>query len=63
MKQHLAAIARDVDLFCAKLNDGLAAIAILLGFLVATMCVIRAQDILADLATSTPAFYQSALEE
>lgn len=63
MKQRLTVIARDVDLFCAKLNDGLAAVAILLGFFVVTMGVIRAQEIVTDVATSTPAFYQIAMEE
>ena len=48
MKDQLIAFARDVDAFCARLNSGLAAVAILLGFLVVTMSVIRAQDLVAE---------------
>ena len=48
MKDQLTAFARDVDAFCARLNSGLAAVAILLGFLVVTMSVIRAQDYIVD---------------
>lgn len=61
MKQHLTTFARDLDGLCAKLNDGLAAVAILLGCLVMVMLVVRAADITADHSALTPAFYQAAL--
>ena len=43
-KRHLIAFGRDGDSFCARLSAGLMAVAMLLGFLVVTLCVIHAQD-------------------
>jgi len=57
MKRQLIAFARDVDAFCARLNDGLTVIAILLGFVVMTASVLRAQDLMPDLATAVPMDY------
>jgi hypothetical protein len=57
MKRHLTAFARDLDTFCARLNGGLTAVAILLGFLVMTMSVIRAQDLIPDLVAAVPSTY------
>ncbi len=54
MKRQLIAFARDVDAFCARLNDGLTVIAILLGFLVMTASVLRAQDLMPNLAATIP---------
>lgn len=61
MKDQLIAFARDVDAFCGRLNDGLTAVAILLGFLVVTMSVIRAQDFVVDPTDITPAMMQTAV--
>lgn len=58
MKQHLTAFARDIDAFCAKLNDGLTAVAVLLGVVVVTLSVIRAAELMPDPTAPTPAFYQ-----
>jgi len=57
MKRQLIAFAREVDAFCARMNDGLAAVAILLGFLVMTMSVMRAQDFMPEGIAAAPADY------
>jgi hypothetical protein len=57
MKRQLVTFARDVDAFCARLNDGLTVIAILLGFLVMTVSVLRAQDAMPNLAAAVPMDY------
>ncbi len=44
MKAVLIAKARDLDAFCAKLNGGLTAVAVLLAFAVMTMSVVRVQQ-------------------
>ena len=62
MKNHLTAFARDVDAFCARLNDGLAAVAILLAFLVLTVAVIRVADYLPQTPVSMPTTFQSTGE-
>ncbi len=62
MKDHLATFARDVDAFCARLNDGLIAVAVLLALLVIVMMAIRAQEYFAQTLTSLPASYQMPLE-
>ena len=61
MKRQLLTFARDVDAFCARLNDGLFAVAILLGFLVMTTSIIRAQDFMPDMMAAVPADYQLAV--
>lgn len=61
MKHRLIALAREVDAFCARINDGLTAAALLLGFLVMTMAVIRAQDISAPVFAATPMTFESSL--
>ena len=61
MKDQITAFARDVDAFCGRLNDGLTAVAILLGFLVVTLSVIRAQDFVADPTIVPPPIMQSAV--
>lgn len=61
MKDQLIAFARDVDTFCGRLNDGLTAVAILLGFLVVTMSVIRAQDLVPEAMVSIPPVVQAAV--
>lgn len=60
MKQHLTTFAHDLDTLCAKLNEGLTVVAVLLGCLVLGMLVIRAEDITADPSGLTPAFSQVA---
>lgn len=57
MKRQLSAFVRELDTICGRMNDGLAAVAILLGFLVMTMSVIRAQDFVPDVVASVPADY------
>jgi len=44
MKRRVTAFTHETEAFCARLNDGLTAVAILLGFLVAIMSVVRASD-------------------
>ena len=61
MKHRLITMARSIDAFCARINDGLTAAALLLGFLVMTMAVIRAQDIATPVFASTPVSFESAL--
>lgn len=63
MKRQLIAFARDLDAFCARMNDGLTAVAVLLGFLVMTMSVIRAQDFVPDMLTSLPVDYTPSAGE
>lgn len=55
MKRDLVQFARDINAFCARLNDGLTAVAILLGFLVVTVGAIRAQDIMPQVVAMVPA--------
>jgi hypothetical protein len=61
MKQRFTAFLRAVDAYCARLNDGLTAVAILLGFTVMTMSVIRAQEFLPQALALLPAGYQMPL--
>jgi hypothetical protein len=61
MKRHLTAFARDLDARCGRMNDGLTAVAVLLGFLVLTMSVIRAQDFVPEVLASVPADYSPSL--
>jgi len=63
MKRQLIAFARELDTFCGRMNDGLAAVAILLGFLVMTMSVIRAQDFMPEVVASVPANYTLSVGE
>ena len=58
MKKHFGAFIRDLDAFCARLNDGLTAVAILLGFMVMTMSVIRAQEFFPQTLAMTPVDYE-----
>jgi hypothetical protein len=55
MKRELVQFARDVNSFCARLNDGLTAVAVLLGLLVVTVGAIRAQDFMPQVAAAIPA--------
>ncbi len=52
MKHHLTALAHDIDAFCAKLNYGLTAVAIVLGFLVVATALVRAPDLVPGLYAS-----------
>lgn len=63
MKRPLTGLARDLDAFCSRMNDGLTAVAILLGFLVMTMSVIRAQEFLPSVLASMPADYPASAGE
>ncbi len=46
MKETFRALTHDIDAFCARLNGGLAAVAIVLGAIVLTASVFRAQQII-----------------
>ena len=59
--KRLTAIARDLDGFCSRINAGLTAVAILLGFLVMTMSVIRAQEFIPQVLQIAPTDYQIPL--
>jgi hypothetical protein len=61
MKQRFTTIARDLDGFCSRINAGLTAVAILLGFLVMTMSVIRAQEFLPQAIALVSVDYQMPL--
>ena len=63
MKRPLNGLARELDAFCGRMNDGLMAVAVLLGFLVMTMSVIRAQELLPKLLASMPADYSVSAGE
>ncbi len=54
MKRELVQFARDINAFCARLNDGLTAVAILLGVLVVTVGAIRAQDFMPQVVAMAP---------
>jgi hypothetical protein len=41
MKHDLVQFAREINTFCARLNDGLTAVAVLLGLVVVTVGVFR----------------------
>lgn len=58
MKEQLAHGARNLDAFCAKMNDGLTAVAVMLGFLVMVMAIIRAEQITPDLFSPLPSDVQ-----
>ena len=49
MKQTLITFAHDVDAFCARMNNGLAAVAIVLGVLAAALAVFRAEQVMPTL--------------
>ena len=63
MKNQLTTFARDLNSFCGRMNDGLAAVAILLGFLVMTMSVIRAQDFVPEVLATAPVDYSLSVGE
>lgn len=63
MKRQMSSFARHVDAFCAKVNDGLTVVAILLGFLVMTASVLRTQDFMPDLFATAPMDYPQPAEE
>jgi len=50
MKNDLVQFARDVNAFCARLNDGLTAVALILGLLVVTVGALRAQEFMPQMA-------------
>ena len=62
MKRELMEMAREVNTFCARLNDGLTAVAILLAFLVVTVGAIKAQDFAPQAPTMMSADNQQPLE-
>jgi hypothetical protein len=62
MKRELTEMAREINAFCARLNAGLTAVAILLAFLVVTMGAIRAQDYVPQPAGIIPVDYQQSAE-
>jgi hypothetical protein len=62
MKRELTQMAREINAFCARLNDGLTAVAILLAFLVVTVGAIRAQDYAPQPSGMIPVDYQQAAE-
>jgi hypothetical protein len=53
MKHDLVQFAREINAFCARLNDGLAAVAVLLGLVVVTVGVFRAQQFVPQMAAMT----------
>lgn len=61
MKRNVNGFIRDLDAFCARLNDGLTAVAIILGFMVMTMSVIRAQELIPDNMPVAPESFQVPL--
>jgi len=63
MKRQLIAFARDLDTLCGRMNAGLSAVAILLGFLVMTVSVIRAQEFAPEVLGTTPTDYTLTLGE
>jgi hypothetical protein len=50
MKDDLVQFAREINAFCARLNDGLAAVAVLLGLVVVTVGVFRAHTFVPQMA-------------
>lgn len=62
MKRELVEMAREIDAYCARLNAGLNAVAILLAFLVVTMGAIRAQDFAPQPTGMIPSGYQQVAE-
>jgi hypothetical protein len=61
MKRNLSALIREVDSFCARLNAGLTAVAILLGFMVMTMSMIKAQEFIPQGVELFPTDYEIPL--
>jgi hypothetical protein len=53
MKDDLVQFAREINAFCARLNDGLAAVAVLLGLVVVTVGVFRAHQFVPQMAAMT----------
>ena len=58
MKQTLITLAHDVDAFCARMNSGLAAVAIVLGVLVAALGLFRAEQVMPTLMNNVASGYQ-----
>jgi hypothetical protein len=50
MKHDLIEFAREINAFCARLNDGLAAVAVLLGLMVVTVGVFRVHQFVPQMA-------------
>lgn len=50
MKHDLVQLAREINTFCARLNDGLTAVAVLLGLVVVTVGVFRAHTFVPQMA-------------
>ncbi len=61
MKRNLLTFAHDLESFCARLNDGLTAVAVLLAFMVMTMAIVRAQDFMPNALATVPSGYQLTL--
>lgn len=51
MKDDLTQFAQQVNAFCARLNDGLTAVALILGLLVVTVGALRAQELVPQMAS------------
>ena len=48
MKQRLTTFAYEIDALCAELNHGLTAIAVVVGFFVLAMSVVRLEELAPD---------------
>ncbi len=55
--------ARALDAFCGRLNAGLAAIAIVLAFIVTGLAVVRAQQYVPTAMAGVATSYQPVLEQ
>jgi hypothetical protein len=54
MKDDLVQFAREINAFCARLNDGLTAVAVLLGLVVVTVGMFRAHQFVPQMAAMAP---------
>lgn len=48
MKKELQTIVAEIDAFCARLNDGLVAVAIILGFVTGFLMVVHAPALMSQ---------------
>lgn len=63
MKQAFLTFARDVDAFCNRMNNGLVAVAIVLGVLAFALALVRAQQCLPTLMDSLVSSHQLTMEQ
>lgn len=61
MKQNLVSFARDVNAFCARMNSGLAAVAVVLSITVAALAAERAEQFVPQISDAVTSGMQVSI--